>query len=244
MRRARSSLLAARRATIESALASWTYARHAGQPLSRARPARARPAVRELQVTGAPLPAFVEAAPDVIARLVGDARSDEARVRRDRQRLPATSPAMITLAEVEDILRVALRIATHMANDEALAAEDLAALASLPARLASLEEPGTTASCRACRSWPRSSRTPPAHRVLSTATGPIEPAVMIVREPGTGRLFMAVGAHVAHHDLVEARGRQTTEMIAREARPWRRLREAHTRRLSASCGDAPRCAGV
>ncbi len=54
------------------------------------------------------------------------------------------------------------------------------------------------------------------HRALSTATGAIEPAVMIVREPGTGRLVMAVGAHVAHHELIEARGQQTTEMLARD----------------------------
>ena len=54
------------------------------------------------------------------------------------------------------------------------------------------------------------------HRVLSTATGAIEPAIMIVREPGTGRLVVAVGAHVAHHELVEARGRETTTRVARD----------------------------
>jgi hypothetical protein len=47
---------------------------------------------------------------------------------------------------------------------------------------------------------------------------PFGDASGIGREPGTGRLVLAVGAHVAHHELVEARGRQTTELVTREAR--------------------------
>ena len=206
---------AARRAAIESALVSWTYARHDGQALSRPRPARTSHVARELQVSGAALPAFVEAAPDVIARLVatvGQMKRGLAGLRA----LGTDSKAMGTLAEVEDILRVALRVATRTASDEALPAEDLAALASLPARLASLEEPGDDGVTPGGPVVAEVFVDASGHRVLSTATGAIEPAVMIVREPGTGRLVVAVGAHIAHHDLVEARGRETTTMMSRD----------------------------
>ena len=207
------STTAARRAAIESALAAWTCARHGGEPFSRPKPARADRIARELQVSGASLPAFVEAAPDVIARLVATVNQ----MKRGLAGLGAlgpTSAAMLELTEVHDILRVALRVATREANDEALSPEDLAALASLPARLASLEEPGEDGVVPGGPVIAEVFVDASGHRVLSTATGPIEPAVMIVREPGTGRLVVAVGAHVAHHELVEARGRQTTVMSA------------------------------
>ena len=221
--------VAARRAAIESALASWTYGRHAGQPLVPAKPSRAAHAARELQVSGAALPAFVEAAPEVIARLVatlGQMKRGLGAIGG----LPATSPAMVTLAEVDDILRVAMRVATRTANDEALAAEDLAALASLPARFARLEEPGEDGVAPMVPVVAEVFVDAAGHRVLSTATGPIEPAVMIVREPGTGRLVMAVGAHVAHHELVEARGQRrppTMTAAGRRARGPPRARRVH-----------------
>jgi hypothetical protein len=172
-----------------------------------------RPA-KELHVTGAALPAFVEPAPDVIARLVATV----AQMRRGLgaiANLPAVSPAMVTLAEVEDILRAALSISAHCVNDEMLAAEDLAALASLPARLARLEEPGDDG---VAPSVPMVAEVfaDAAGRVLWTATGPIEPVVMIVREPGTGRLLVGEGAHVPHLELVDKRGHKSTDTTYRE----------------------------
>jgi hypothetical protein len=211
--------VAARRAAIESALASWTYARHSGQPLSRPRPPKAARATGELSVSGAALPAFVEPAPDVLARLVGTV----AQMKRGLGALgalPPTSAAMVTLVELDDILRLALRVATRAANDEALAPEELAALASLPARLASLEDPGEDGVAPGGPVVAEVFVDASGHRVLRAATGAIEQAVMIVREPGTGRLVLAVGAHVAHHELVEARGSRTTD-LAHETSPPR-----------------------
>jgi hypothetical protein len=198
---------AAQRAAIESALAAWTYARREGQPLSRARPSRAAHAAKELQVSGAALPAFVEVAPDVIARLVATVGQMK-RGLGAIARLPATSPAMSTLAEVDDILRVALRVASRTANDDALPAEDLAALASLPARLARLEEPGEDGVLPMVPVVAEVFTDTAGDRSLTSATGAIEPAVMIVREPGAGRLVIAVGAHVAHHERIEPRAAQ------------------------------------
>jgi hypothetical protein len=201
---------AAQRATVESALAAWTYARHDAQPLSRARPPRAPHAAKELQVTGAPLPAFVEAAPEVIARMV-------ATVGQMRRGLGAigglapTSPAMVTLAEVDDMLRASLRAASRGANEETLTSEDMAALASLPARFARLEDPGDEGAPAMVPLVAELYVDAVGDRVVSTATGLIEPAVMVAREPGTGRLVLAVGAHVAHRELVEPRGQQSTD---------------------------------
>lgn len=212
---------AAQRAAIESALAAWTFARHDGQPLTRPLPPRSAHPAKDLEVKGAPLAAFVEQAPDVIARLVATV----AQMKRGLAAvggLPATSPAMTSLAEVEDILRVALRIAVREANDEALLAEDVSALASMPARLARLEEGGEVASRSMVPVVAEVVVDAAGDRSLSSATGIIEPAVTIVREPGTGRLLLAVGAHVAHHELIERRGQRSTDASHRA----RLLREA------------------
>jgi hypothetical protein len=201
---------AAQRASIESALAMWTYARHADQPLTRARPTRAPFAVGELHVTGAALPAFIEPTPEVIARLVatlGQMRRGLAAIGG----VQPASPAMTVLVEVDDLLRAALRVASRQVNDEALNAEDLAVLASLPARLARLEESENEMVPVVAEVF----ADPRGERVLSSATGSVEPALMIVREPGTGRLLLAVGAHVAHHELVEARGERSTDATYR-----------------------------
>jgi len=200
----------AQRAAVESALAAWTYARHDAQPLARPRPPRAPHVAKELQVTGSPLPAFVEEAPEVIARLV-------ATVGQMRRGLTAIgglsvrSSAMVTLAEVEDMLRAALRVSTRGANDEALSSEDLAALASLPARFGRLEDPGADGAPAMVPLVAEVYVDAAADRVLSTATGFVEPVVMVAREPATGRLVLAVGAHVAHRELVEARGQRSTD---------------------------------
>lgn len=207
--------VAAQRAAIESALAAWTFARHEGQPLSRARPSHPAHAAKELHVTGAVLPAFVEASPDVIARLVATVGQMK-RGLGAIAGLPPTSQAMTTLAEVDDILRLALRIASRETNDEALSSEDVTALGSLPARFARLDEPGEEGGAGAmvplvAEVFSDSS----GERVLSSATGFVEPALTVVREPGTGRLMLALGAHVAHHQLIEPRRHQSTDALYR-----------------------------
>ena len=198
------------RASIESALAAWTYARHDAEPLSRPRPPRAPHVAKELQVSGAPLPAFVEEAPEVIARLVATV----GQMRRGLGAiggLPPTSPAMVTLAEVEDILRTSLRVSSRGTNEEALSTEDLSALASLPARLGRLEEPGEGVEPAVVPLVAELFVDAASDRVLSSATGLVEPAAMVMKEPSTGRLVLAVGAHVAHRDLVEARGQRSSD---------------------------------
>jgi hypothetical protein len=185
------------RATIESALAAWTWMRHDGVALTRRgrdRPRRQEPG--ELRIAGAPLAAFVEPAPEAIARLIGLVKQAQKGL-AILGALDSGSPALTDLADVEDLLRGALRIAEHEVNDEALDAADAVALAAMPARLASLETDALPVTCAAMIHSDLHGHT------LTSATGFVEPLARVVREPGSGRLVLAVGAHVAHHELAE-----------------------------------------
>ena len=125
--------------------------------------------------------------------------------------LPATSPALVGLTEVEDLLRLALRVAQQEVNGERLTPEDATALASVPARLARLEE-ATGALVPVVADLVVDAT---GDRVLSTATGGVESAVVVVQEPGTDRLLLAVGAHIAQHELVEPRATRSTDASLR-----------------------------
>ena len=188
----------AARVRVESLLGSWTLVRHLAQPLGRPRASRpVQP--RELKVRGAALPSFIEAEPHVIARLLAIVRQTQKGL-STLGPLPAKSPAQSALAELEDVLWLAMRVSSRAAADKPLQAEDEALLASLPARLANLEadapdEPGPVLV--------------PVHAdpisgvMLVSATGAIEPVLQVVREPGTSRSILAVGAHTTHREMVE-----------------------------------------
>ena len=92
-----------------------------------------------------------------------------------------------------------------------MASEDIAALASLPARFARLEDPGDEGAAAMVPLVAELYVDAAADRVVSTATGPVEVAVVVAREPGTGRLVLAVGAHVAHRELVEPRAQRSND---------------------------------
>lgn len=185
------------RMRVESLLASWTLVRHVGQAMARARPTPPSPA-GELRVTGAALPTFVEPLPDVVSRLVSVVRQ----ARRGLEALGAAAPsssAATTLAEVEDVLRGALKGAERHAGDEALTAEEAAAIASLPARIAKLEADASEAVGPVIAVVYSDA---PSRRLLATATGPIEPALMLARDPTRDEPLLVVGAHLAHHEVV------------------------------------------
>ncbi|MBX3209951.1 MAG: DUF3160 domain-containing protein [Labilithrix sp.] len=188
---------AADRMRVESLLASWTLVRHVGQAMARARPVPPAPAT-ELHVSGAALPVFVEPLPDVVSRLVSVVRQ----ARRGIEALGdgSSRSATTTLVEVEDLLRAALKGAERNASDEALSAEEAAALASLPARIAKLEDDASEEVgpvVAVVYSDPKS------RRLLATATGDLEPALMLARDPTRDEPVLVVGAHLAHHEIVE-----------------------------------------
>lgn len=206
--RARGPSPAAERASVESALAAWTWLRHDGRALARGKPGARAATV--LRVPGAGLPAFVEPSPLVIARLLATVRQIE-RGLATLGPMNRGSSGLATLAEVDDLLSVALRAATREVNDEPLGPEDIAALASFPARLARVETDADAQVPVAADLYTdlRSGR------ALTSATGLVELAVMLVREPGTGRIFAAAGAHVAQHEIVDPIGQRTTDASLR-----------------------------
>jgi hypothetical protein len=159
------------------------------------RPKAKEPA--ELRVTGAPLVAFVEAAPEPIARLVGAVKQAQKGL-ATLGPIDAGSPALTGLADVEDLLRAALRIAEREVNDEPLDDADRAALASMPARLASLEPDAPPAASSVIVQTDRR-----GHVLVSQAVG-VAPLARLVREPGTGRVVLALTGHVLHRERREA----------------------------------------
>jgi hypothetical protein len=185
------------RRRVESVLAAWTLVHHASSPLARAKPSAAAP-TGELAVSGGAVPVYVEPLPDVIARLAGAV----GQLRRGlvaMLALKADAPAVATLVEIEDILRVALRAAEHHVSDEALTSEEEASLASLPARFTRLEEGGALGPVVA-----EMASDPVGNRVLINATGAFEPVVLVARDSAKGEPLAAVGVHLSHHEVVAA----------------------------------------
>jgi hypothetical protein len=186
------------RAHLESILASWTFVRHLGQALGRTRGGGA--ATTTAGEVGSPagaVPVFVEPAPEAIARLVGVVRQ----ARRGLEKLtPSATGGLAVLGETEEILRVALRAAERQASDEPFAPDEASATAALPARLARLEaDPSLDVGPVAVVVF----SDPPAHRVLATGTGRLERVLTLHREANKDEPTLVVGAHVAHHEIVE-----------------------------------------
>lgn len=188
--------IALERARLESMLAAWTLMRHSGQVLSRTRGAAMPPPV-ELKAAGPSPAVFVEPLPDVVARLVGAVRQ----LRRGLEALgplPLSSSAM--LVEVEDILETALTGAERHASDESPSMEEATSLAFLPQRLARIDDDGATDRGPVVATVYSD---PKSKRVLASATGAIEPILMLVRDAKRDEPMLVVGAHLAHHELVE-----------------------------------------
>jgi hypothetical protein len=188
----------AERARAESMLAAWTLVRHSGEALSRRAPTPIN--APELRVTGAPLPVFVEPLPEPIARLRGTMKQ----IRRGFAEVGGIkneTPTMNLLVEIEEMLKAAQKGAERQASDEALTSEETAALASLPARIARVEaECGGDAVVGPVVAMVYSD--PTSHRVLASATGNVEPILMLARTANKDEPVLVVGAHHAHHEVI------------------------------------------
>jgi hypothetical protein len=212
--------VATERARTESLLGAWTLARSEGRPFARAAPAATASSSlrREIDLAGPQLPVFVEPAPDAIAHLLSAVRQAN-RGLGALGRLDPKGPHRTALAEIEDVLGLALRVATRMHDDDPLSAEDAAALAAVPARLALLEGDLPDADLLASAevaSHPRSGR------VLVAAVVGIEPAIVLVKDTARPRTVgqgvasaeettqpqavLAVGAHLVLSERVVGRG--------------------------------------
>jgi hypothetical protein len=167
---------AADRRKLESILSAWTLVRHTGEALARPRPSK--PAELE-RIPTSNTNVFVEPAPAVIARLAATTRQ----LRRGLETLGGLDGGFRNvLVEIEDILRIAQK------------PDDLE-LPGLPERIARLEQ-GEDVSPVVANLY----SDPIRRRHLATATGAVEPVLMLVRSGD--EIILATGAHVAHHEIV------------------------------------------
>jgi hypothetical protein len=117
--------------------------------------------------------------------------------------LPADSPGRALLREVDDVLWTALGVALKEANDQPLTPEQSDALAAIPDRMVALEARlAVTGVADVPVAIDVHTDLGPA-RVLEEATGYIDDLYLVVPEPRTRRLVLAVGASVPHFEFVQ-----------------------------------------
>ena len=192
----------------EVALDAWTALRHDTRPMARVQSTEVRlPAPEPSPST---VPVFVEPHPEAIAKLLAFVRQLE-RAMVAGGALPAHGAGVIVLDEVNDLLWDALGMATHEASDQPVPPDCAARMATLPARLRALEavlEPAGAADVPLVTDVHEDL---PSARVLEEAIGRVEQAWMIVREPGTHRLWLAFGAALPHAELVQPAGSRLSD---------------------------------
>lgn len=182
---------------LESMLSAWTITHHIDQPFAHAKPNALRTSAPAESAT----PILVENAPETIARLL-------ATVRQTKRGFEAQGFPVDSLTAIDDLLRIALTGAEHRANDVALSSEEKAKIATLPARIAALEE-DTGTDTHAIASVVATD--PPSRRVLITAIGRIEPLYELTRDIGRDEPILVVGPHFAHHEIVTDAGEAPTD---------------------------------
>jgi hypothetical protein len=194
---------------IEAALAAWTTLRHDALPFARF-PLATAPSTVESHATAAlDLPAFVEPHPEAIAKLLALVRQTTHGLRALGE-VPEGSSAIPILDASERLLADAFAVARREANDESLTDEERDALATFPARLAALEAALVPSRAADASLAVDVHADLVASRVLVEACGDLDDLFVVVREPRTGRLVLAVGASSSHYELdVPARDRPT-----------------------------------
>jgi hypothetical protein len=190
-----------RRRKIEVTLSAWTSLRHDAMSFSRLASPQTATAAPPKSATPEG-DAFVEAHPEAAAKLLALVRQ-AAKGLTALGALPSDSPARAVLAEVDDLLWVALGAALHEANDEPFPAELASALAALPARMAALEERVATSGTADVPMVVDVHTDLAPGRVLEEATGYIADLYLVVPEPRSRKLVLAVGASIPHYELTQ-----------------------------------------
>jgi hypothetical protein len=197
------------RRKLEVALAAWTELRHDATSLMTAPLAAPElPPRQPPQDTG--VPAFVEPHPEVIAKLLAAVRQTRGALQAE-DLLPRRGAARIVLDEVDDLLWVALGGALHAANDEALPPELASQLAAFPGRVAALESALTDVGDAEVPLVIDVHTDIESGRALEETTGWVGDLWIVMREPATHKLWLAVGASVPHHEVVQPAARRLTD---------------------------------
>jgi hypothetical protein len=190
------------------ALAAWTELRHDATAMSRVQ-------VLDLRLAPQPpvesaVPMFVEPHPEAIAKLLALVRQTE-RALLGSGTLPKEAPGMAVLDEVDDLLWTALGVAVHEAADRAVPAALLQALGAFPARMRALEAVLARSGAAEVPLVVDVHSDRPSGRALEEALGPIEELWMVMREPATHELWLAVGASIPHVELVQPMAQRASD---------------------------------
>jgi hypothetical protein len=189
------------RRKIEATLAAWTELRHDAVSFSRLpSPPTATAAPPKTATPDAD--AFVEMHPEAIAKLLALVRQATKGLTA-LGALPNDSPGRALLADVDDMLWIALGAALHEANDEPFPAELAQSLAALPARMVALEERVATSGTADVPMIVDVHTDLGPGRALEEATGYIGDAYVVVPEPRSHRLVLCIGASIPHYELTQ-----------------------------------------
>jgi Protein of unknown function (DUF3160) len=188
---------------VRAALVAWTFLRH--DALAFAHDAPTGPAPLPAAKVVAPFPrghiapVYVPARPEAIGSLLGAVRQLRAGL-FDLRAIEPDGSSSVILAEVESILSLLFAACQLEPSDELGVA-----LAEVPARIAALE------------AWAGPAANPvvidvhvdrASGRVLEEGTGPLDELFTLVRDPGTHRLVLAVGAAIPRVEREESVGRR------------------------------------
>jgi hypothetical protein len=196
-----------RKRKAEVALGAWTALRHDGSALARVQVPEVRMPKADAQ---SPVPIFVEPHPEAIASLYALARQTS-RVLVSEGILSASAPSLAVLEEVKGLLWTSLGAAVLEANDEPLPPALRGALAAFPAAMRALEatlsESGSVDVPLAIDVHTNGA----AALLLEEALGSLEEVWMVMRAPGTHELWLAIGASIPHHELLESASAPMTD---------------------------------
>ena len=209
----------ARKASV--ALGAWTELRHDATVMSRVRVTdMSRPALEKAELA---VPVFVEPHPEAIAKLLALVRQMQ-RVLYAEGAIVEESPGFVMLDEVGDLLWLALGVAMHEAADQEVPAPLAADLAAFPARVRALEASLAASGAVDVPIVVDVHADPTSGQVLEESLGQLEELWTVEREPGSRRLWLAVGASVPQHEIVRPMSQRWTDAgwrahIASEGEP-------------------------
>ena len=199
------------------ALAAWTSLRHDATTMAHGPLVPWKAAAQPATEVGAPV--FVEPHPEAIAKLVALVRQT-ARALVAEKLLAPGAPTLAVLDEASDVLWTALGVAIKEASDHPLTAADTASMQLLPARIATLEGALAEGDADAPLAIDVHIDDTSAS-ALEECTGQVEEIWMGMREPGTHKVWLALGASIPHYETVQPASQRLTDDV------WRsRLRTA------------------
>lgn len=196
----------ARKAAV--ALGAWTELRHDAVSMSRVQIPDLHLPPRAAGDTA--IPVFVEPHPEAIADLLALVRQASRALMADGAIAPG-GPADVALQEAQELLWEALGVAVHETTDQPVPVALAAAMSTFPARMRALEAALGSVGGADVPLVVDVHTDATSGVALEQATGPVEELWLVVREPGTHREWLALGASVPHMELSQPMALRLTD---------------------------------